>query len=48
MDVTVTTGGAIFGYCAIGKIGIDTAPTSKITSEHTVAKIGRRKKNSIT
>ena len=38
----------MFGNCAIGSVGIETSPSSKITSEHTEAKIGRRRKKSIT
>jgi hypothetical protein len=44
VDVTVTTGGAIFGYWAIGSVGIDMSPSSRMTSEQTHAKIGRRTK----
>src|ERR1700680_959779 len=45
--VTVMTGGAIFGYCEIGSVGIATSPAVKITREQTAAKIGRRRKNPI-
>jgi len=45
---TVTVGGAMFGNCAIGSVGIATTPSSKMTSAHTVAKTGRRRKKSIT
>ena len=45
---TVTVGGAMFGNCAIGSVGIATTPRSKMTSEQTVAKTGRRRKKSIT
>ncbi len=36
----------MFGYCAIGKIGIETSPSSRMTKEQTDAKIGRRRKKS--
>ena len=42
--VTVTTGGAIAGYCATGSVGMVTKPAIKIMSEQTAEKIGRRKK----
>src|SRR5688572_19965195 len=41
MLVTVTWGGASSGYCAIGSVGILTAPARMITSEQTLAMIGR-------
>ena len=42
--VTVTVGGAICGYCAIGSVGIVMSPTNTMKSEQTDAKIGRRRK----
>ncbi len=45
---TVTTGGATFGNCATGKIGIQIRPAMTMMIEQTAAKIGRRKKKSIT
>ena len=47
-DVTVTVGGEICGYCAIGSVGIVTNPASSTTKLSTPAKCGRRRKNSIT
>src|SRR5580658_10820244 len=44
----MTVGGAMFGYCAIGSTGSATRPKSRITSEQTAAKIGRRRKKSTT
>jgi hypothetical protein len=44
----VTTGGATLGNCAIGSVGIETIPASRMINEQTAAKIGRRRKNSIT
>src|SRR6266850_3632088 len=38
---TVTTGGAISGYCAIGSVRIDARPASTRNIERTAAKIGR-------
>src|SRR5690348_4139346 len=38
---TDTDGGATSGYCAIGMFGIAMAPASTMTSEHTLARIGR-------
>src|SRR5579884_56290 len=40
--VTVTAGGVRLGYCATGSVGMETAPASTISSEHTVAKTGLR------
>ena len=42
--VTATCGGASSGNCAIGSVGIAIAPARMITSEHTLARIGRRMK----
>src|ERR1700693_6357245 len=42
--LTLTTGGAISGYWAIGNRPIDTAPTMTKTIETTAAKIGRSMK----
>ncbi len=42
--VTLTTGGAISGYCAIGRRPSDTAPIMTNTTEMTAAKIGRSMK----
>ena len=39
-------GGAMSGYCAIGKLGIAKLPASMITIAITHAKIGRSMKNS--
>src|SRR5882757_1386350 len=44
VDVTVMVGGAMLGYCAIGKRKIDSAPASMITSAITHAKMGRSMK----
>jgi hypothetical protein len=46
LQLTTTCGGASCGYSEIGMLGIETAPTSTISSAHTVAKMGRRMKNS--
>src|SRR4051812_292567 len=47
--VTCTVGGATSGYWAIGSLGSATMPTIRITSDRTVAKIGRSmKKREIT
>ena len=43
--VTVTTGGAISGYCAIGRFRIAARPAMTIKTERTAAKIGRSMKN---
>src|SRR5665213_468930 len=43
---TTTCGGASCGYSETGSVGIDTAPASTISSAQTVAKMGRRMKNS--
>ena len=40
----MTVGGASSGYCAIGIVGIASAPARMMTSEQTVARIGRRMK----
>src|SRR5215468_8477084 len=42
--VTVTTGGAISGYCAIGSVRIAASPASTKNSAITAAKIGRSMK----
>jgi hypothetical protein len=42
---TSTVGGAISGYCVIGSTRAAIPPASTITSERTVAKIGRSIKN---
>jgi hypothetical protein len=44
--VTVTCGGAKFGYKEIGNVGMQTAPARMISSAQTVAKIGRLMKKS--
>src|SRR6202022_576575 len=36
-----TCGGARSGYCAIGSVGIAISPARMITSEQTLARIGR-------
>src|SRR5262245_13343986 len=41
MASTVTVGGATWGYCAIGIDGIASTPARMITSEQTVARMGR-------
>ena len=41
---TVTVGGAISGYCAIGSVKIAMAPTITVTMERTAAKTGRSMK----
>src|ERR1700727_1845899 len=46
LQVTFTCGGASCGYSEIGSVGNDTAPASTISSAQTVAKMGRRMKNS--
>jgi hypothetical protein len=46
-EVTVTVGGEICGYCAIGSVGIVTSPASNTTKLSTAAKCGRFRKNSI-
>ena len=46
--VTVTTGGAMRGNCAIGKVGMHTRPARVTMIDATAAKIGRLRKNSIT
>src|SRR5665213_1178756 len=38
----------MFGNCAIGSVGMEMSPSSRITSENTDAKMGRRRKKSIT
>ena len=38
---TVTVGGAISGYCAIGSVKIAIAPTMIVTIDRTPAKTGR-------
>jgi hypothetical protein len=43
---TVIWGGASAGNCAMGRVGRDTAPARMISSAQTVAKMGRRMKNS--
>jgi hypothetical protein len=40
--LTLTVGGASSGNCAIGSVGMETAPARMMTSEHTLARIGRR------
>src|ERR1700681_3633995 len=45
---TVTVGGAIFGNCAIGSVGMEINPSSRITSEKTDAMMGRCRKKSTT
>src|SRR5229473_7803336 len=42
--LTLTTGGAMSGYCATGSRPTDTAPTMTKTIETTAAKIGRSMK----
>ena len=42
---TVTTGGAISGYCAIGSLIIAPTPAITITADKTTAKIGRWMQN---
>jgi len=44
--VTTTCGGARFGNCAIGSVGIEIAPAKIIISAHTVANTGRWMKKS--
>src|SRR3954468_20742744 len=43
---TSTRGGSIFGYCAIGRPGITTAPAITSSSAHTLANTTRRMKKS--
>src|SRR5207302_2447238 len=43
---TWTVGGARLGNCAIGSVGIETAPPRMMSRAHTVAKIGRLMKKS--
>src|SRR5207237_6878323 len=47
--VTVTTGGAISGYCATGSTRIAASPAMMMNTESTAAKIGRsmKKRDSI-
>ena len=42
---TCTCGAASSGYCAIGSVGMLTAPPITISTAHTDAKIGRLMKN---
>ena len=42
---TVTTGGAISGYCAIGSLIIAPTPAITIAADKTTAKIGRWMQN---
>ncbi len=42
--VTLTTGGAISGYCAIGSTRIEASPASTMKIDSTAAKIGRSMK----
>src|SRR6266436_9496239 len=44
--VTTTCGGARFGNCAIGSVGMEIAPARIIISAQTVANTGRRMKKS--
>jgi hypothetical protein len=44
MAVTLMMGGAISGYCAIGRLRRATRPARTMTIETTLAKIGRRMK----
>src|SRR5580700_5098123 len=44
--LTLTCGGARLGNCAIGKVGITTAPARMINSAQTVANTGLRMKKS--
>src|SRR3954465_6898568 len=44
MACTVTTGGAISGYCAIGKGRTAAGPASAVKAARTAAKIGRSMK----
>jgi hypothetical protein len=39
--LTVTVGGVSSGNCAMGSVGIAMAPARMMTSEHTLARIGR-------
>src|SRR2546427_10611192 len=41
---TVTTGGAISGYCAIGRLRIAARPAITMKTERTAAKMGRSMK----
>ena len=45
MARTVTTGGAISGYCAIGKLFIAAKPAMTMKIESTAAKMGLLMKN---
>jgi len=45
---SLTVGGASCGNCAIGSVGIAMAPARMITSEHTLARMGRLIKVSTT
>src|SRR6187402_3378629 len=45
MAVTVTTGGAISGYCAIGSERLADSPAMTMKIASTAAKIGRSMKN---
>ena len=38
----------MFGNCAMGSVGIEMSPSSRMTSEKTDAKIGRLRKKSTT
>ena len=38
---TATVGGVMLGVCSIGRAGIDSDPISTMTSDTTLAKIGR-------
>src|SRR5258708_17555144 len=44
LAVTVTTGGAISGYCAIGRLRIAASPAITMKSDSTAAKMGRSMK----
>src|SRR5579871_214411 len=46
--LTVTSGGATLGYCAMGSAGIAIRPASKKTTDATAASIGRRRKKRVT
>jgi hypothetical protein len=50
MAVTVTTGGEISGYCAIGSTRIAARPARMMKIDRTAAKIGRsmKKRENIT
>jgi hypothetical protein len=45
LAVTVTVGGTMFGYCAIGRLNRATTPAKTVTIAITDAKIGRSMKN---